>query len=488
MRYELTAILALVLGLGVLSGCSSDSESGDALGSPCSPDTLCADLCLLDLPNGMCSRDCSSASCPDGFVCSDFAEGRYCLAGCSSSEECRDGMACVSGACQLSLPWGASCTDDSECTEGACYEGTCNRTCGQPSDCPDPLSCVDVGEGTRCVEHTWETGEGTFGYPCALNDCAVGYDCLSRTWDHSGDPEAICTGFCQNDLGCPPWMTCRLTQGAGDIEAQKRCVIRDYCESCAFDAQCPADHRCVSDSPAAGDSRYCSNVCDPERPLSTCQTDATCQEAFWCEADRIWVSDCVQCSDADSCGSAPDGAVYHCFEDYGACHGSGYCAPCFVDDQCPEGGNCFYETYTQNSFCSEPCGTNNECPEESICVNTDDLPDPVCIPRTGSCSIRTGGQISCDDCVDYRDCVSGFCISENPNNPYGPTVCWEDCPNGDDDCPHYTQCYELSDGTATYNLCGPQEDLSCNSVHVCRQFCPGGPDACHSDAPDYCLE
>ncbi len=486
MRPSLSGFGIFSIGLVVLSGCPQP-DPGDPIGTPCSAETLCEDLCLLDLPNGMCSMDCAEADCPEGYVCGDLSGGRYCLASCTDDAGCRDGAICVVGACRLPVGWAAACEEDGDCTEGVCHEGACNRVCRAASECPAGLSCVDVGEGPRCVEHSWPEGPGTFAESCTFADCAGGYDCMTRTEDPGDDPEAYCSRGCLTDLDCPASMSCRRTRLWGDARTELRCVPRVYCERCAYDGQCgSAGDLCVSNDPARGQGRYCSRACDPERPVSSCPTDATCREAFECGADRSWVADCAHCSDPSTCGAPSAGARHQCFEDYGACAGNGadYCSPCFVDDDCPMGGHCAYEPYFQNSFCTEPCGPEFSCPYEHLCVRVEGLDDPVCEPRTGSCSMPSGGITTCYGCDDYRDCVSGQCL---PNDlARGPNVCWEDCSDGGG-CPPYTECFELrgSDGTI-FPLCGAQAGLTCTRVQICQEECPEGPSSCAADARDYC--
>lgn len=482
----LPSVLCLIsIGLVVFPGCP-EPDPGDPIGTPCSAETLCEDLCLLDLPNGMCSMDCSEDACPEGYVCGDISGGRYCLSACTDDAGCRDGMICVAGACRLAVGWGAPCEEDEDCGEGACYEETCNRVCRGASECPEGLACVDVGVGPRCVEHGWPDGPGTFGESCTFADCAGGYDCMSRTEDPGDDPEAYCTRGCLTDLDCPASMSCRRTQLFGEARTELRCVPRAYCERCAYDSQCGPGDLCVSNDPAHGEGRYCSRACDIERPTRTCPTDSTCLQAFECRSDRSWVADCEDCSDPSTCGTAEGGPQYQCFEDYGACAGNGtdYCSPCFVDDDCPMGGHCAYEPYFQNSFCTEPCGPDNSCPYEHICVTVDGLADPVCEPRTGSCSTPSGGQTTCYSCEDYRDCISGDCLPIDLAS--GPLVCWEDCSNGAE-CPPYTECVVLHDSEGNeYPRCTAQDGFTCTRAQLCQEDCPEGPSSCSAEARDYC--
>lgn len=87
-RWLLIALVLLALG------CSSDRK----FGGTCDSNADCADRCLTDFPDGLCTLSCSSDDdCTSDTICVD-TEGGVCLAPCGSSAECRDefgpGFAC----------------------------------------------------------------------------------------------------------------------------------------------------------------------------------------------------------------------------------------------------------------------------------------------------------------------------------------------------------------------------------------------------------
>ena len=524
MRHAWSLLSIILIVITGIASCKEEVHR-TPVGEPCSEEeqTLCDSLCLLDLPNGMCSHDCSSdeSICPDGFACGDISDGRYCLKSCSEDGDCRDGMVCVIGECRLPMILGAACEEDDDCESeicydgqcdvavgfgwdchdgedchsGLCYEHLCNLECHSPRDCPEGLSCIDPGSGVPvCLEYEPpEGGPGRYGENCTFEDCDDGFICLTRTEDAVDDPYAFCTDSCRTELECPADMTCRRTQRVGSVEATFRCVPRVYCERCSYDGQCGSTaDKCVSRDPARGEGRYCSQTCDIESPVTTCPTDNSCHEALWCAPDRSWVADCEWCSDPDECDSLEDGPVYQCFSDYGACAGEGedddYCAPCFVDADCPVGGHCQYDFYQRNAFCTAPCpdGESGGCEYEHACWSFPDEDEEwQCVPRSGSCSIPSGGVTSCYPCDGYGDCVSGQCLPWDL--AYGPTMCWEDCSKTE--CPVYTQCYQLTDtGGATFHLCGPPDGWTCAQSQLCQDACPEGPDSCAADARTYCFD
>lgn len=67
----------------------------------CSPDGRAGRTCDPASPGGYCTiSDCRSNSCPDEASCVAFRDGdfTFCMAACSSNEECRtdDGYSCLS--------------------------------------------------------------------------------------------------------------------------------------------------------------------------------------------------------------------------------------------------------------------------------------------------------------------------------------------------------------------------------------------------------
>ena len=72
---------------------------GSIVGDACETQTDCgqAMFCELSMPDGYCTtRSCETDGCPDSGVCISFQVGiSYCMRACESSDDCREGYACV---------------------------------------------------------------------------------------------------------------------------------------------------------------------------------------------------------------------------------------------------------------------------------------------------------------------------------------------------------------------------------------------------------
>jgi hypothetical protein len=135
-------------------GCFADVPAD--LGGPCLSATgvrrndrcvtgLCADLGAL----GLCSHDCTSASCPVGSDCAVFGDGRaLCLVPCSSSFLCNQDplLTCVAPGQSLlgyqlkTTPSGAG---------GGAY--CAPKPCGNDGDCSPAGLCRKDSGGGHCV-------------------------------------------------------------------------------------------------------------------------------------------------------------------------------------------------------------------------------------------------------------------------------------------------------------------------------------------------
>jgi hypothetical protein len=70
----------------------------------CDPGLTCAvsfavGLSRVDIPNGYCTHDCTSAACPANSYCGSFSFGKFCLSSCPP-DPCRDNYQCCANANQ----------------------------------------------------------------------------------------------------------------------------------------------------------------------------------------------------------------------------------------------------------------------------------------------------------------------------------------------------------------------------------------------------
>ena len=514
--------LAVAVGSLMIAGCSEGPKKN---GSACETNTVCEGLCLLGMPDGLCTSVCFGDIIPCGSneVCTWIVGDNYCLQSCVEDSSCRDGYVCLSGACRPPAEAGVECVKDTDCTSGLCSDGLCSGDCTTHADCPGAMYCDDPGDGSLaclrddcssgicqrpcaghddCAEGTYclesdsgdllcalvpdDDGPGTLGHSCAAQSCASGYDCVER---FDGDMQAYCTKDCSSTAECGPGMICQGSTG------NQRCLKRSFCNTCAFDGQCGfSTEKCVSaDTAVSPGEAYCSTNCDPDDAQNPgCPPDSECLEASFCTDTNTWVADCAECS--GTCG--PMGAAtYQCFHTAGSCSsGGGGCTPCADAGDCTSGVcvdvigiSLFNES---NRICTEPC-VNDVCPVGFFCLPVDGQPDQ-CFPRSGECSEPSDGGTQCDYCDmfnsagynPFKGCDTGICAEDG-----SVERCFDGCDPGMPDCAAYTNCeidtLSLYQSGTGLMICVPT--LPCSQWQQCITHCPTGPASCDGTAPAYCL-
>ncbi|MSP72883.1 MAG: hypothetical protein EXR76_12075 [Myxococcales bacterium] len=178
---------------------------------------------------GCCTVD---ADCPSADVCAvatcDLATSTCVAASladcCLNDAECLRADACALGRCDgvtatcISEPVLSCCGHDGDCASAACGRAHCeaaeNRCfdvpivgcCLTDLDCGDGATCVEQGEGGRCVAQP---------EACCLvdADCASASACAVGLCDPSGEPGACCglqqvAGCCERDADCVAGQVC----------------------------------------------------------------------------------------------------------------------------------------------------------------------------------------------------------------------------------------------------------------------------------------
>lgn len=140
-------------------------------------------------------------NCPGDGLCVDDGDGLnelgqiegYCLDGCETDEDCREGYACEERGLGGERACVTACTDDSVCTSG--------RECVEPwGSCYPPFD------------------DAEFGQPCNFDyACETGFCFNEQTY---GYPEGMCIAIgCSSDDECPPAGVCIISdeeEGTGN--------------------------------------------------------------------------------------------------------------------------------------------------------------------------------------------------------------------------------------------------------------------------------
>ena len=158
---------------------SACAEDPGAFGCPCSSNDDCdAGWCVEGSVGYVCTKSCLT-ECPEGYDCKSVYGGTDLI------------FLCVPRVLSLCKP----CTEDVQCTGGACLsldgETQCSYTCDVDSDCPSGFGCQedpsgDKGEQRFCIPTTGScscnllVSEGQRA--CSLtSDLGACYGCLLYT-------------------------------------------------------------------------------------------------------------------------------------------------------------------------------------------------------------------------------------------------------------------------------------------------------------------
>lgn len=313
--------------------------------------------------------DCESGFCvegPSGWVCT-----RECLESCPSGLDCRS-IVGGTGAVLVCLPRVARfctpCSEDAQCTGGACLELDGQRRCaprcgGGESGCPEEAACV---EGF-CVPRT--------------GSC----ECLTETAGTTRSCEVkselgLCLGFerCDPELG---WSGC-----SANVPSAEACDYED--DDC--DGEVDEDFKVGGLYLGAAHCGSCQNACDeliPNAVETRCvalEGRARCEVVRCAEGfERINPFVCV-----------PEAA--------------NLCAPCTSSAECTGfGARC--TELDDGTFCTRGCGADESCPDGQVCeVRGGDM---QCVPSSGACTCDGASAIA-------RTCS----VSITPDVPEAPTT------------------------------------------------------------------
>jgi len=218
-------ILGIILGSGLMAGCSSDTEfQRGAVGESCRARNDCEtglacinETCVPGTPHlSVTGKACYRVECGnDAECCDDFVPASGCNtyeAACRANPNdceayrtlCQCNRSCVDERC---VDRGPGCSSNAQCPSGSspyCVQSRCVQ-CRDNGDC--------LGEGTRCIGGTckaWcQTNENCPGLhscqsgTCVPSGCTTNRECSFVL----GDPRGRCVGGtcfvgCANDTEC----------------------------------------------------------------------------------------------------------------------------------------------------------------------------------------------------------------------------------------------------------------------------------------------
>ncbi|NUO50875.1 MAG: hypothetical protein HOV80_18640 [Polyangiaceae bacterium] len=241
--------------------------------------------------------------------------------------------------CSCAEPSGQSCELNSDCLQGTCVDGTCQRECREADvDCPKGYLCNargvceyggDGGAGPAGPGGTSSTGEGGNGTTSTMSTtstmnttgpgpsstssgmttdaadltlCNADGDCESgicRLMTPSGPKR--CTHACSSNSQCPSGLRCENVNGS-DV-----CVQSDVGRSCTSAGQCnfacltPLDY-CVSECSSGADCPAGFGC----MPVGNPSTDVCVRLSADCAADSS------QCVAPSACDTSPNLVVSSC--------------------------------------------------------------------------------------------------------------------------------------------------------------------------------
>jgi hypothetical protein len=250
---------------GSSSGSGSNSGSGSGSGSS-GADASCHGGVLCSCAN---NSDCTSALCATSSIAGDtlnMAVGSFCTKICCTSSDCPSGAVCYAPgtggqycvdptwlgrqkpAAPPTLQGGSSCSTDSQCNSGLCFNGACADTCCSyaSSSCTSPnASCIfgafpgKQGIDTHFAPHCApRLGNTQTGNPCNNNSDCQGGLC----YDFGGSIGADCTQPCRTSPECGTDSVCAWDVQGSDVYAA--CFPLGMYST--FGAPCSNDNQCGS--------------------------------------------------------------------------------------------------------------------------------------------------------------------------------------------------------------------------------------------------
>ncbi|MEE8522991.1 MAG: hypothetical protein V3T72_03585 [Thermoanaerobaculia bacterium] len=303
-----------------------------------------------------------------------------CGGGCTSNDDCTDGLfcngaeTCVAGSCQAGTP--VDCDDSVACTVDSCDEAgdTCDNV---PDDgaCDDGLFC----NGAETCDPVLGCQPGSD--PCPGGTCDEVNDVCVGCGDGVCDPGEDCNS-CPAD--CPSFPVPGASCGNGICEA----ADGEDCLSCAAD--------CNGLQRGKPSNRFCCGF-GGQNPVG-CANSACVTGGFDCTEDPVGPGGSTCCGDAIC--EAPQEDSSTCELDCGApavC-GDGTCDP--GESECSCAADCGLPPLFEQPGLTCTDGIDNDCDGFTDCDDSDCAGDPTDCPVCGNPG---------DTCSQSSDCCSLKC-------------------------------------------------------------------------------